>query len=226
MAFPGVVVPLVTPFTEDGALDLARVPALVEFVLAGGVRGVVVAGTTGEGYALDLDERRAVHEAVAAAVAGRVPILVGVGGTATREALAQARLAAELGADGLMVAAPAYVLPTPEELGQHVRAVLDAADLPAVLYDYPDRTGVAFTERALDVVAADPRVVGIKEASGDLTRVGRLRRRYGEDLPVVCGSDTLAMRYFDKGVTSWIAGVANVLPGEHVALLEAALAGR
>ncbi|HEX6888033.1 MAG TPA: aldehyde dehydrogenase family protein [Candidatus Nanopelagicales bacterium] len=226
MTFPGVVVPLVTPFHPDGALDLDTVAPLVEFVLAGGVRGLVVAGTTGEGYALDLAERRAVLEAVQAAVAGRVPILVGVGGTATREALAQARLAAEAGADGLMVAAPAYVLPTPEELGEHVRAVLEAADLPAVLYDYPDRTGVPFTERALDLLAADPRVVGIKEASGDLTRVGRLRRRYGDALPIVCGSDTLAMRYFEKGVDSWIAGVANALPAEHVALLEAALADR
>ena len=225
MTFRGVVVPLVTPFDEGGALDLATVAPLVEFVLAGGVTGVVVAGTTGEGYALDLAERRDLLQAVQAAVGGRVPVLLGVGGTATREALAQARLAAECHADGLMLAAPAYVLPTPEELGRHVAAVLDEADLPAVLYDYPDRTGVAFTERALDAVAADPRVVGIKEASGDLTRVGRLRRRYGDDLPIVCGSDTLAMRYFEKGVDSWIAGVANALPAEHVALLSAATAG-
>jgi gamma-glutamyl-gamma-aminobutyraldehyde dehydrogenase len=225
MTFPGVVVPLVTPFDEGGGLDLASVPALVEFVLAGGVSGVVVAGTTGEGYALDLAERRDLVLAVQAAVAGRVPVLVGVGGTATREALAQARLAAACSADGLMVAAPAYVLPTPEELGRHVREVLDAAGLPAVLYDYPDRTGVAFSEKALDAVAGDPLVVGIKEASGDLTRVGRLRRRYGDALPIVCGSDTLAMRYFEKGVDSWIAGIANALPAEHVALLRAALAG-
>jgi len=113
MTFPGVIVPLVTPFDDDGALALDGVGPLVEFVLAGGVTGLVAAGTTGEGYALDLDERRAVIEAVMAAAAGRVPVLVGVGGTATREALAQARLALECGADGLMVAAPAYVLPTP-----------------------------------------------------------------------------------------------------------------
>jgi 4-(gamma-glutamylamino)butanal dehydrogenase len=225
MSFPGVIVPLVTPFTTSGALDLERVPVLVDFVLAGGVKGVVVAGTTGEGYALDLEERRELLEAVQAAVGARVPVLLGVGGTATREAVAQARLARDCGAEGLMVAAPAYALPTPEELGRHVRTVLDAAGLPAVLYDYPDRTGVAFTERALDAVAADPLVVGIKEASGDLTRVGRLRRRYGADLPIVCGSDTLAMRYFEKGVDSWIAGVANALPAEHVALLIDAVAG-
>ena len=107
----------------------------------------------------------------------------------------------------------------------HVGAVLAEADLPVVLYDYPDRSGVSFTERALDVVAADARVVGIKEASGDLTRVRRLRRRYGDELPIVCGSDTLAMRYFELGVSSWIAGLANALPREHVALLRAALDG-
>ena len=106
-----------------------------------------------------------------------------------------------------------------------MRAVLDAAPLPTVLYDYPDRTGVSFTEKALDAVAADPLVVGIKEASGDLTRVRRLRRRYGADLPIVCGADSIAMRYFEMGVDSWIGGVANALPAEHVALLEAALAG-
>ncbi len=225
MTFRGVLVPLVTPFHDDGSLGLDSIPALVEFVLAGGVTGLVAAGTTGEGYALDLGERRAVLEAILAASAGRVPVLLGVGGTATREALAHARLAADAGADGLMVAAPAYVLPTPEELGRHVRAVLDEAALPTVLYDYPGRTGVPFTEKALDHVAGDPLVVGIKEASGDLTRVRRLRRRYGSDLPIVCGADAIAMRYFELGVDAWIGGAANALPAEHVALLDAALAG-
>ena len=223
--FDGVLVPMVTPFDDAGRLDLPAVRPLVEFLLNGGVSGLVVAGTTGEGYALDLAERAALLAEVLDVTAGRAPVLLGIGGTATREALAQARQGAEHRVAGLMVAAPAYVLPTPVELGRHVEAVLTEADLPVVLYDYPDRTGVSFTERALDVIAADPRVVGIKEASGDLTRVRRLRRRYADDLPIVCGSDTLAMRYFELGVTSWIAGVANVLPAEHVALLRAAVAG-
>ncbi len=223
--FPGVLAPMVTPFTDDGALALDRVPAIVEFLLGHGISGLVAAGTTGEGYALDLAERRAVLEAVQQAVAGRVPVLLGVGGTATREALAHAALARELGADGLMVAAPAYSLPTQAELGAHVLAVLEAAQLPAVLYDYPDRTGVKFEERSLDLLATHPLVVGIKEASGDVSRVRRLRRRYGSDLTIVCGSDTLAMRYLELGVDSWIAGFANVLPAEHVAMLAAAVAG-
>ena len=133
MAFPGVLVPLVTPFTDDGALDLDSMPAVVEFMLAAGVSGVVAAGTTGEGYALSTQERRDVISSVIATVAGRVPVLAGVGGMATREAVAQAVDARELGVDGLMVAAPAYVLPNPEELGRHILAVLEAADLPTVL---------------------------------------------------------------------------------------------
>jgi gamma-glutamyl-gamma-aminobutyraldehyde dehydrogenase len=223
--FPGVVAPMVTPFDDGGALALDRVAGIVEFLLDNRIAGLVVAGTTGEGYALDMAERRDLAVEVQRVVAGRVPVLLGVGATATREALAQAALAAELGADGLMVAAPAYVLPTQKELGEHVRAVLDVAPLPTVLYDYPDRTGVKFEERALDHIADNPLVVGIKEASGDLTRVRRLRRRYGSDLPIVCGSDTLAMRYLELGVDSWIAGLANVLPLEHVLMLEAAQRG-
>ncbi len=223
--FPGVVAPMVTPFTDDGALALERVAGIVEFLLDNRIAGLVVAGTTGEGYALDMAERRELAVEVQRVVAGRVPVLLGVGATATREALAQAALAAELGADGLMVAAPAYVLPTQKELGEHVRAVLATAPLPTVLYDYPDRTGVKFEERALDLLADDPLIVGIKEASGDLTRVRRLRRRYGTDLPIVCGSDTLAMRYLELGVDSWIAGLSNVLPLEHVLMLEAAQSG-
>ena len=225
MAFPGVLVPLVTPFTDDGALDLDSMPAVVEFMLAAGVSGVVAAGTTGEGYALSTQERRDVISSVIATVAGRVPVLAGVGGMATREAVAQAVDARELGVDGLMVAAPAYVLPNPEELGRHILAVLETADLPTVLYDYPDRSGVSFTERTLDLVAHDERVVGIKEASGDLTRVRRLRRRYGNAVPIVSGTDGLAMRMFEMGVDSWIAGTANALPAEHVEILAAAVAG-
>nr|MBP9052839.1 dihydrodipicolinate synthase family protein [Ilumatobacteraceae bacterium] len=162
--FPGVIVPLVTPFHDDGSLALEVLPALVEFVLGAGVAGLVVAGTTGEGYALDMAERADVLRTVLAVTRGRVPVLAGVGGTATREAVLQARLAVEAGVQGLMLAAPAYCVPTGDELGRHVLAVLRATELPTVLYDYPARTGVPFDVTALDLVATDPMIVGIKEA--------------------------------------------------------------
>lgn len=223
--FPGVLVPLVTPTHEDGSLAPDVLPALIDFVLGAGVAGLVVAGTTGEGSALDAGERALVLREVRAITAGRVPVLAGVGGTATREALAQATAAAEGGADGLMVAAPAYCLPTGEELGRHVLAVLEHAPLPVVLYDYPARTGVQFGVEALDLLASHPLVVGIKEASGDLSRIPVLQQRYGHHLPIVCGSDTLAMHYFEAGSDSWIAGFANALPAEHVEMLAAAQRG-
>lgn len=223
--FPGVVVPLATPFHDDGSLALEVVEHLVEFLLAAGVGGLVAAGTTGEGYALNSDERRRLVDAVVATAAGRVPVLVGVGGTATREAIAQACMARDAGAVGLMVAAPAYCLPTPDELAAHVVAVVDAVALPTVLYDYPARTGVPFDAAVLEQIVDHPMVVGIKEASGDLGRIAMLRDRFGDRLATISGSDTLAMHYFEAGARSWIAGFGNVLPAEHAAMVAAATAG-
>ena len=223
--FPGVVVPLVTPFRDDDSLALEVLPQLIDFVLDAGVSGLVVAGTTGEGYALSMDERALLLQTAMDEIGGRVPVLAGVGGTATREALAQARMALEAGVHGLMVAAPAYCLPTGSELGEHVLQVLRATQLPIVLYDYPARTGVQFGVDSLDLLAGHPLVVGIKEASGDLSRIAMLHDRYGDDLAIVSGSDTLAMHYFQSGSDCWIAGLANALPAEHVAMLAAAQRG-
>ena len=223
--FPGVIVPLVTPFHDDGSLALKVLAPLIEFVLHAGVTGVVVAGTTGEGYALNMDERALLLRVAMDEIGGRVPVLAGVGGTSTREALAQAQVALEAGVHGLMVAAPAYCLPTGTELGDHVVKVVRATNLPTVLYDYPARTGVQFGVDALDVLADNPLVVGIKEASGDLDRIATLHDRYGDTLAIVSGSDTLAMHYFEAGSDCWIAGFANALPAEHVAILAAAQRG-
>jgi len=223
-SFTGVLVPLATPFHDDGSSALERVAALVEHLLSNGVTGLVVAGTTGEGYALTAGERQDMFSEVVRAVDGRVPVLAGVGGTATNEAVAQALSARRAGASGLMVAAPAYCLPTPTELAQHVLAVVAAGELPTVLYDYPARTGVPFDAEVLDRLVPHPLVVGIKEASGDLDRLPMLAAYVGE-LAVVSGSDTLAMHYFAAGAVSWIAGFGNVLPAEHVAILESAVAG-
>jgi 4-hydroxy-tetrahydrodipicolinate synthase len=106
-----------------------------------------------------------------------------------------------------------------------VLRVLEEAALPTVLYDYPARTGVPFGVEALDLVAHHPLIVGIKEASGDLTRIDLLRDRYGDDLSIVCGSDTLALHYLETGSDSWIAGFANALPAEHVEMVAAVQRG-
>lgn len=216
----GTYAPLITTFDESGRVDLAGLGPVIEASLTAGITGFVACGTTGEGYALTLEERRAVTAQINEIVDGRAPVLGGVGGMSTDQALDHALLAKALNLDGLMVAAPAYCLPTQVELAQHVRAVVSAAGLPTVLYDYPQRTGVSFTTEALDELAEDPAVIGIKEASGDLERIAILLERYAGVMDVVCGADAAAPVFFDAGVRCWIGGVANALPGAHVAMLD------
>jgi 4-hydroxy-tetrahydrodipicolinate synthase len=216
----GVYVPLVTPFDESGRIDQAQLGAAVEAMVAAGVHGIVACGTTGEGYALSLEERRAVTARIKEVVAGKVPILGGVGGMSTDQALDHALLAKALELDGLMVAAPAYCLPTPTELATHVSAIVNAANLPTVLYDYPQRTGVSFDIDTLDALAPMKRIIGIKEASGDLDRVAEISSRYGDSIDIVCGADAAAPVFFDAGVRCWIGGVANLLPTAHLAMLD------
>lgn len=220
MDLTGVYVPLVTPFDESGRIDQAQLGAAVEAMVAAGVHGIVACGTTGEGYALSLEERRAVTARIKEVVAGKVPILGGVGGMSTDQALDHALLAKALELDGLMVAAPAYCLPTPTELATHVSAIVNAANLPTVLYDYPQRTGVSFDIDTLDALAPMKRIIGIKEASGDLDRVAEISSRYGDSIDIVCGADAAAPVFFDAGVRCWIGGVANLLPTAHLAMLD------
>ena len=220
MDLTGVYVPLVTPFDESGRIDQAQLGAAVEAMVAAGVHGIVACGTTGEGYALSLEERRAVTARIKEVVAGTVPILGGVGGMSTDQALDHALLAKALELDGLMVAAPAYCLPTPTELATHVSAVVNAANLPTVLYDYPQRTGVSFNIDTLDALAPMELIIGIKEASGDLNRVAEISSRYGDSIDIVCGADAAAPVFFDAGVRCWIGGVANLLPTAHLAMLD------
>jgi 4-hydroxy-tetrahydrodipicolinate synthase len=120
-----------------------------------------------------------------------------------------------------MLAAPAYCLTTDAELATHVTTVVRAIDLPTVLYDYPARTGVSFSQQVLAHIAELPQIVGIKEASGDLSRIPWLQSEFGSELAIVCGADVDSLTFLDAGVTCWIGGIANLLPAAHVAMLDA-----
>lgn len=217
----GVYVPIVTPFDEQGRINVFEMRTLIEFMLDSGVSGFVAAGTTGEGYALSFDERRLVLITIVDQVAGAVPVLAGVGGMSTHEAMDQAILAKRSGVTGLMLAAPSYCLPTESELVAHVTHVVKAVELPTVLYDYPARTGVSFTRTVLDSLARNELVIGIKEASGDLSRIEWLSSDFANNLAIVCGADLDSPAFFDVGVKCWIGGIANLLPAAHVAMLDA-----
>jgi 4-hydroxy-tetrahydrodipicolinate synthase len=228
----GVLVPCVTPFDPDGALDLDGYEQVVRFVLAAGVRGVIPGGTTGEYYAMSVDERVAVLRLTLEVVAtadgdrpGPVTTIAGCNAGATRDVLTLASTAAELGYDAVMLAVPPTSLPTQDELVAHYTTVADEVGLPVVLYDFPARAGVQLGLEAIDRLADHPGVIAIKESSGDLSRFHALRRLVAGRMAICCGADDLAIEMFGWGVRSWIAGTANALPRHHVAVLDAANQG-
>jgi len=207
--FRGVFAALVTPMTAEEEIDLGALSAHVDRLIGEGVHGVVPLGSTGEFYALTAAEREAVVRAVIGAARDRVPVLVGVNAGSTREAVAYARQAGALGAAGLLVAAPYYSLPTPDELVEHVRAVATAAALPVMLYNYPGRTGVDMTPDVVERLARIEPVRYIKESTGDITRVSTIVRRCGGRMTVFCGCDSEALESLVLGAAGWVTGVAN-----------------
>ena len=220
MNLDGLLVPNVTPFDAAGEVDHAALERVVEFLVAGGVDALVPCGTTGEYYALRDDER------IAARVAdGRVRLIAGANAGATRDVIAHARVAADLGYEGLLLAAPYYSLPTAEELVAHFKAVAAAVPLPILLYNYPARAGVHLDFDVLDGLVDCERIVGIKESSGDIGRLYQMKMRYGDRYRISCGADDQALDYFLWGVTSWVAGSGNVAPRQLGDMMRTAVAG-
>ncbi len=222
--FRGVFVALVTPMTGDQEVDDRALTAFTDHLIAEGrVHGLAPLGSTGEYYALSAEERRRVLRTVLDTAAGRVPVVAGANAGSTREVVRFCREAEQLGAAGVLLAAPYYSLPTADELFAHFRAVNDAIGIPIMLYNYPGRTGVDLTPDLIVRLAELEQVQYVKESSGDATRTTEILRRCGERLTVFCGCDTLALESFAAGATGWVGGVANVFPRHHVELYETAV---
>lgn len=220
MQFDGLIVPIITQFDKDGQIDAKAIAHFTEVLIANGVNGIVACGTTGEAYAMSLEERELVISTVLKQAAGRVQVLSGVGGMATNQALEQAKLAKKLNCDGLMLASPAYSVPTEDEIITHMLAVVNSAELPTVLYDYPARIGVSITKTVLDGLADSPFIIGIKEASGDLSRIDMLQKNFAGRIEPVCGADVDSVAFFAAGATSWIGGIGNALPKAHLGIMD------
>jgi 4-hydroxy-tetrahydrodipicolinate synthase len=218
----GVIAALVTPMTIEEEVDLDKLAGVVDYLITQGVRGLAPLGSTGEYYALTAGERQAVVKTTLEATADRVPVLVGANGGSTREVVRYARDAESEGAQGVLLAAPYYSLPTADELVEHFRVVNEAIGIPIMLYNYPGRTGVDMTPELIERLAELENVRYVKESTGDVTRVNQILRRSGDKLRVFCGCDTLALESMRLGAVGWVGGVVNVLPKEHVQLFELA----
>jgi 4-hydroxy-tetrahydrodipicolinate synthase len=216
--FHGVFPAMVTPMTEGEEIDLAKLDALVEYLIGAGVHGLIPLGSTGEFYALTPQERRDVLATVVRTAAGRVPVVAGVNAAATREVVQYAREAEALGAAGLLVAPPYYSLPREDELLEHIRAVDRAVGIPIMLYNYPGRTGVDMKPDFLQRLAELKNVRYVKESTGETARISEIIHRCGDRLKVFCGCDTVVLESIVLGAAGWVAGIANVCAAEHMQL--------
>jgi 4-hydroxy-tetrahydrodipicolinate synthase len=220
--FTGVGTALVTPFTRSGDLDEQGVRRLGRRQIDAGIQFLVPLGTTGENPTISLEERIRIVEILADEANGQVPILAGAGGYDTKEVIHLADEMRKAGATGLLSVTPYYNKPTPEGLVQHYRAIADSTPLPILVYNVPGRTGVNVDAATLVRLAAIPNVVGVKEASGNLTQVCEICRAVPSDFIVLSGDDALTLPIMAVGGRGVIAVVSNEIPKEMVQMVEAA----
>ncbi|MGE0597617.1 MAG: 4-hydroxy-tetrahydrodipicolinate synthase [Hyphomonadaceae bacterium] len=209
--FHGSLPALITPF-RAGNVDEAALAAMVERQIAAGTHGLVPCGTTGESVTLTQAEHQRVVRICVEAAAGRVPIMAGAGSNATERAITLVSAVKSAGAKAALVVAPYYNRPSQEGLYQHFKAVHDATDLPIYLYNVPGRTIVDLSVETVARLAALPRIVGIKDATGDLGRVARHRLACGGDFIQLSGDDPNAIGFNAYGGLGCISVTANVAP--------------
>jgi 4-hydroxy-tetrahydrodipicolinate synthase len=226
--FTGSGVALVMPFAADGGLNEGVLRELVRFHLREGTDALVVNGSTGEATTMSPDEqRRAVETVVDEVRSGerRIPVIAGCGGSDTAAVARLASAARAAGADALLVAPPPYNKPPQRGIVAHFQKVMDAADLPTVVYNVPGRTACNILPETVEQMADDERVAGVKEASGDISQVAELARRVGDRVPLYSGNDDQVVPLMSLGGQGVISVLANVAPRETARMANAYLEG-
>ncbi|MFO7893607.1 MAG: 4-hydroxy-tetrahydrodipicolinate synthase [Longimicrobiales bacterium] len=222
--FRGSGVALITPFDEAGVNE-AVLGELVRFHLDQGTDALIVNGSTGEAVTMTPGEQERAVEMVVGEVAGAVPVVAGCGGSDTAAVAGLANRARQAGADALLLSAPPYNKPPQRGLRAHFRAVMDAGDLPSILYNVPGRTAVAIAPQTVAELAEDTRVVGVKEASGDLSQVAELAALVGDRLAIWSGNDDQVLPILSLGGQGVISVLGNVAPADTRRMVHAYLDG-
>jgi 4-hydroxy-tetrahydrodipicolinate synthase len=221
--FTGCGTALVTPFRRDFSLDDATLRTLVRRQVEAGIDFLVPCGTTGENPTLGRHEHLRVVEITLEEAKGRVPVLAGAGGYNTAEVIALAKELEAMGVDGILSVTPYYNKPTPDGLYRHYRAIASAVSLPVIVYSVPRRTGTNIDTATLKRLAEIENVIGIKEASGDMSRVASILGHLPEDFLVLSGDDALALPIIALGGKGLISVVSNEIPAEMTELIRACL---
>ena len=191
----GSIVALVTPMFDNGDVDKDSLKQLVEFHIEQGTDALVAMGTTGESATLNEHEHMDVVKAIVDFVAGRIPVIAGTGANSTSEAIALTQAAKQLGADACLLVTPYYNKPTQEGLYLHYKAIAEAVDIPQILYNVPGRTACDMLPEVIGRLAKFERIVGVKEATGDLSRVAVIRDLCGDDFALYTGDDATSCEF-------------------------------
>jgi 4-hydroxy-tetrahydrodipicolinate synthase len=218
--FRGSIPALITPF-QNGDVDLKAFADFVDWQVQSGSHGVVPCGTTGESPVLDDDEYKAIFDCSVAVVKGRVPVIAGTGSNSTRKTIKMTNLARECGADAALVVVPYYNRPTQDGLFAHYKAVHDSTDIPIVLYNVPGRCGTELAVETILKLAELPRIVGLKDAVSDTSRVTQIKSSVKASFCILSGEDALAGAFLAQGADGCISVTANIAPQQCAAFQNA-----
>jgi 4-hydroxy-tetrahydrodipicolinate synthase len=224
--FSGSMVALVTPMRADGSIDSDCLHKLVEFHIENGTDAIVAVGTTGESATLTVEEHCDVIRQVVEQVNGRVPVIAGTGANSTTEAIELTQHAKDLGVNAVLLVTPYYNKPTQEGLFLHYKAIAEAVDIPQILYNVPSRTACDLLPETVARLAEVTNIIGIKEATGDLSRVETIKALCGDKLELYTGEDANTVDFILKGGQGVISVTANIAPKAMHDMCEAALAGK
>jgi 4-hydroxy-tetrahydrodipicolinate synthase len=225
MLLKGVYVALVTPFTSDGEVNEEALRRNIEYLIEGGVAGIVPCGTTGESATLSWDEHNRIVDIAVDAAAKRVQVIAGAGSNNTRESIAAARHAKDMSADAILCITPYYNKPTQEGLYRHFREIATSVPINMIPYNVPGRTGVNMVPETLERLCEFPNVVGVKEASGNIEQISEIHRRLGDRLAILSGDDSLTLPILALGGSGVISVLGNLLPARLHDMVEAFFGG-
>jgi 4-hydroxy-tetrahydrodipicolinate synthase len=224
-SFRGAGTALITPFLASGEVDYPALQKLVEFQIAGGIHYLVIQGTTGESPTLSADEKKRIVETVVQVNAGRVPLVLGVGGNDTRAVAAAMQHAPLVGIDAILSVAPYYNKPNQRGMVAHYKAVAENAPRPIIIYNVPGRTGAnMLAETQLEIAGFD-NIIGTKEASGNLEQCMQLLKHRPDNFLVISGDDNFTFPYLALGMDGVISVATNAFPAEMSRMVSHALAG-
>jgi len=219
MRFEGIYTPIITPFHQDGSIDWDGYAEVIDWQIENSVAGIIVGGSTGEFYALSKKERIQQFRFAAERIGDSVELMAGVNDIRVDECLEITTAARDAGAQSLLVAAPPYSIPSEAELAHHVLKIADTSGLPIMLYNYPGRVVVEMGEEFLNIVSQNPQIAGIKESSGDYTRLPYLARNY-PGIELVVGGEEQVLEFAAWGAKAWVCASANIFPSECVKFLD------